>query len=340
MNPRRTRSRIFLAWAGVIVMLVGGILVWWLGGSSEPRHGERTVTAWLEVIADPKSDVLTRDEAERAFIAFGTNALPVLTNRLLMEETVYYRWREKARDWPVSIRDRLPRAFPAAFWRRAAAKQITLLGSDASSAVPFLVQGLADPDRVVRGYCYNVLNRLRTPPEILVPGLITCLRSPDPSIRVFGAGELGFVGTEAKAGVPALIQALGDEDDSVRLNAIVALGRVGPAGRPAAPHLRELLQSPKPEVVLNSASTLTRLDVAEAKSAVPVLAELLKHQDNSIVENALRQLSDLGSHASTAVAQVEPLLHHPAPEIQRIAGGAPRLLPERGGCAGVGGFLG
>lgn len=302
------------------LLSVGGVLWWRSGPADGPVHNGRNVSAWLQIIADPKADVLLRDEAEKAFIELGTNALPVLTNRLFTTETRYSRWRqESGTNWVETIRKRLPEELPAALWRRAAAKQITLLGSDAEQVAPLLAHALPDPDRAVRGYSYNLLNRLRASPEIIVPGLIECLRSPDPGIRVFGAGELGFIGPEAKAGVPALIQALGDEDDSVVLNAIVALGRIGTAAKGAVPQLRELLKSTKPEMQLNSASTLTRLDLNEAERVVPVLAGLLKHQDSSIVETAVRQLSDLGTHAAQASAQVEMLLEHSEGPIQQLA---------------------
>lgn len=117
----------------------------------------------------------------------------------------------------------------------------------------------------------------------------------------------------------ALIIALDDQDESVRLNAIIALGRIGPAALPSIPTLRELLKNPKPEVRLNAATTLTRLDIAEAKFSVPVLAALLKHEDQSMIEVALRQLSDLGVHAAAAVPQVEALLDHPDATLRRLA---------------------
>ncbi|MCD6050680.1 MAG: repeat-containing protein [Verrucomicrobia bacterium] len=312
------RRLINLALMGLLIL--GGFLLWRSGHPKEPIHNQRSVSAWLQVIADPKSDVLLRDEAEQAFIALGTNALPVLTNRLFTTETVYSRWRQDGGEkWPAVIRDRLPSTLPAALWRRAAAKQITLLGGEAKGTAPMLSQALADPDRVVRGYCYNLLNRLGAPAEVVVPGLLRALRSPDPAIRVFGAGELGFIGPEAKAGVSALILALDDLDESVRLNAIVALGRIGPAARAAIPRLRELLKNPKVEIQLNAAGTLTRLDLAEAQFSVPVLASLLKHPDESMIEVALRQLSDLGSHAAVAIPQVEALLEHPTTAIRLLA---------------------
>ncbi|MGV3757097.1 MAG: HEAT repeat domain-containing protein [Verrucomicrobiota bacterium] len=312
------RRLAYLALVGLL--LLGGVLLWRSLRPGELRHQDRTVSEWLRIVADPKSDVLLRDEAESAFISLGTNALPVLTNRLFTTETLYSRWRQEGGEkWPAIIRERLPDALPAALWRRAAAKQLTLLGSDTAPVSPLLAAALADPDRVVRGYCYNLLNRLRAPADVIVPGLLTALRSPDPAIRVFGAGELGFIGPDAKAGVSALIIALDDQDESVRLNAIIALGRIGPAALPSIPTLRELLKNPKPEVRLNAATTLTRLDIAEAKFSVPVLAALLKHEDQSMIEVALRQLSDLGVHAAAAVPQVEALLDHPDATLRRLA---------------------
>lgn len=323
------RRLAYLAVTGLL--LSGGFLLWRQNHPVEPVYERLSVSDWLRLVADPKTDVLLRDDAEQAFITFGTNAIPVLTNRLFTTETRYSRWRhDGAEKWPAVIRDRLPDALPAALWRRAAAKQLSLLGRDARTVMPVLSLALADPDRVVRGYCYNMLNRLRAPAEIIVPGLLTALRSPDPSIRVFGAGELGFIGPEAKDGVPALIIALDDLDDSVRLNAIIALGRIGPAARPSIPRLRELLKNPKAEFQLNAATTLTRLDIEEARYSVPVLAALLQHQDQSMMEVALRQLSDLGVHAAAAVPQVEQLLDHPDASVRRQAEEALNRMDKSG----------
>ena len=284
------------------------------------------------VLADPKSDVLQRDEAETAFVDMGTNALVVLTNQLFAAESYYSRWRHDGGEkLPDIIRNHIPNPLPAVLLRRASAKQLSLLGGDARLAAPYLAAALNDPDRVVRGYCYNMLNRLRAPADIIVPGLLAALRSPDPSIREFGAGELGFIGPDAKAGVPTLVLALDDIDESVRLNAIIALGRIGPAARPSLPRLRELLRSTKPEIRLNSAATLTKLDLQEAKLAVPIFAELLKDQDSSMVEVALRQLSDLGSLASDAIPQVEALLEHEDKNLRRLAEDTLNRIDKRGG---------
>lgn len=321
-----------LAYLALGAVVLGAVWFGWQQRRQvEPIHNGRTVSEWLQLVANPKTDVLLRDEAENAFVDIGTNALPVLTNRLFTTETMYSRWRQgSGENWPAAIRDRLPDPLPSALWRRAAAKQLSQLGGDARPVMPALAAALIDPDRAVRGYCYNMLNRLRAPADILVPGLIAALRSPDPAIRVFGAGELGFIGPEAKAGVPPLIVALDDEDESVRLNAIIALGRIGPAAKPAIPYLRELLKNPKPEVQLNSAATLTRLDLAEAKYAVPVLAGLLKHPDQSMVEVVLRQLSDLGPHAAEAIPQVEVLLEHPEESIRQLAEAALNRMDKGG----------
>lgn len=314
------------------LFLVGGSIFWFTRHADEPIHKQRAVSEWLRILADPKSDVLLRDEAENAFVDLGTNALSTLTNHLFATESAYTRWRHNdGEQWPVIIRDHLPNPLPAVLWRRASAKQLSLLGGDARLIAPYLSAALADPDRVVRGYCYNLLNRLRASPEIVVPGLLVALRSPDPSIREFGAGELGFIGPEAQAGVPALILALDDLDESVRLNAIIALGRIGPAAKPALPRLRELLQNTKPEIRLNSAATLVRLDLAEAKLAVPIFAALLKDQDDSMIEVALRQLSDLGPLAVTAVPQVEPLLEHEDKSLRRLAEEALTRIDKRDG---------
>lgn len=300
-------------------VILGCALLWHWRRSEEAVYHDRRVTEWLQLLADPQTDVLLRDEASNAFADMGTNALPVLTNNLFATDSRYARWRHDGGEkLPAAIRQRLPNPLPAVYLRRAAAKQLSLMG-EIRSSIPAMARALADPDRVVRGYCYNTLNRMRAPADDIVSGLLISIRSPDPSIREFGAGELGFIGPDAKAGVPALIIALDDVDQSVRLNAIVALGRIGPASKTAIPKLHELLHDPKPEVRLNTASTLNRIDLEETKVTVPIFVALLQSSDQSMIEVALRQLSDLGQLAKAAIPQVEALLDSPDASIRAVA---------------------
>jgi HEAT repeat protein len=71
--------------------------------------------------------------------------------------------------------------------------------------------------------------------ETAVPALVETLADPDLEMRVAAAMALENMGPAAAGAVPALINALGDGESRVRQTAVKALGNIGPAAREAVP---------------------------------------------------------------------------------------------------------
>jgi HEAT repeat protein len=71
--------------------------------------------------------------------------------------------------------------------------------------------------------------------ESAVPTLVDTLADPDPEMRNGAAMALENMGPAAAGAVPALIKALSDGDSRVRQTAVKALGNIGPAAREAVP---------------------------------------------------------------------------------------------------------
>src|SRR6185437_11149806 len=76
-----------------------------------------------------------------------------------------------------------------------------------------------------------------------VPALVQKLKAEKPVMRQFAASALGHIGSEEAA--PALVEALQDAEWVVRQQAATALGQIGPAARATseAP-LNRCLQDP------------------------------------------------------------------------------------------------
>jgi HEAT repeat protein len=125
--------------------------------------------------------------------------------------------------------------------RRAAAKELSELGAEASAAVPALTKALSDKDRFVRR---------------------------------FAAEALGAIGPEAKSAVPTLALAINDSTKEVQLAAVEALGKMGPASVKA---LGNAVKDPAkdPAVRTKAAQGLAKIGL-EARGAVPALTSALK----------------------------------------------------------------
>lgn len=80
--------------------------------------------------------------------------------------------------------------------------------------------------------------------DAATPSLIEGLADPNPMVRALAARSLARMGSRAHTAVPALIIALEDEDVGVRRNAARALGQIGPEAREAVPALMRALRDP------------------------------------------------------------------------------------------------
>jgi HEAT repeat protein len=126
--------------------------------------------------------------------------------------------------------------------RRAAAKELGELGTDASPAVPALTKALADKDRYVRR---------------------------------FAAEALGAIGADgAKSAVPQLSLLVNDSSKEVQLAAIEALSKMGAVSTKALANA--VKDTAKDAMVrIKAAQGLAQIG-AEARGAVPALTNILK----------------------------------------------------------------
>ncbi|UCG57227.1 MAG: sulfatase-like hydrolase/transferase [Phycisphaerales bacterium] len=127
-------------------------------------------------------------------------------------------------------------------------------------------------------------------------------REPDkfPLQRIFAAAEL--VG-KGRGKLAQLVELLQDEDGAARYWATVGLTVLGPQAQPASEHLGELLTDPQPNVRFAAAGVLCKLGLC--RDALPVLAQGLTDERETVVLHAAREIQGIGAKACPIVPQIK-----------------------------------
>ncbi len=154
-----------------------------------------------------------------------------------------------------------------------------------------------------------------------VGDLVKQLKDGDNDARRAAAKALGEGGAESKAAVPALIAALKDKDLFVRRFSAQALGEIGSDAHAAVRPLTAALNDPKKEVQIAAARALAKL----GPSGVSTLVAILKDDDKDPMtrRQAISSLSDAGADARSAVPVLTEIVK------ERVAGkGKKKMAPE------------
>jgi HEAT repeat protein len=162
------------------------------------------------------------------------------------------------------------------------------IGPDAKDAVPALTTALANPE--LRLEAIQTLGKIGPAARGALPAIKEALQLEFASRRK----ETGFdyslhlcfkaIASMGSDGVPLLVEVLGNQERQVYITSIAPeLGKLGPVARSAVPRLTQLLKHENVDVRLDVACALWRIDRSEA--VVPVLAELVKepHRPEGII---------------------------------------------------------
>ena len=221
--PARKRLLVLLAITGFCVMVASLIL--WSNSRSLTYQG-KTVKAWLLQLS--AADAKARAEAEAAFQAMGTKAVPELA-RLLRADDARWRkltwahmsWLPRRMRGPVLERVSTLNAY---LMHPAAARALGRLGPGAAAAEPDLVRALQDKVNGTYWEAGRALGRIGKP---AVPDLMQALLDKDTLVRCAAANGLGEAGADAAPAVAALVQMMKRGSENEQQTATRSLGQIG-----------------------------------------------------------------------------------------------------------------
>ena len=250
---RRHRAWLLVGLAILGFCLVVGTLISRSDARSLVYQG-KTVKAWLLQLSTP--DPVARTEAEAAFAALGTNAVPELGRLLRTDDS---RWRKLTWSHACSLPRRmrglvLQRVKPpnAYLIHPAAARALARLGPSAAAAEPDLVRALQDK---VNGTYWEAGGSLGHLGKLALPDLTHALQDGDTLVRSAAAYGLGEAGTDAASAVPALIKMLRRGTANEQQIAAQSLAKIG---APAVAPLIDVLAHEGGTVAEAAASALLR----------------------------------------------------------------------------------
>src|SRR2546422_188730 len=262
--------------AAIFVFMV----LWVRRNSSEPSYKGRPINYWFReyCLAWPNASGAPEPitDAIRA-MGLGSDAVPYLVRELLSTNQ-----DSGIRKWYVRLADSLPLTFK-------------LLGSEAASAVPDLIEALNDPR--IQWNAVAALGNAGSDGKSALPALNRLLdtgsnrdrlniaaaiykidptqsaafaiiidalkQKNDPKLRRDAAWTLRAMGPVARDAVSDLVEAVKDQNLEVWRTALDALKKIATDNRAAIPALLEKLNSPQAGDRINAAAWLVRIDPNE-----------------------------------------------------------------------------
>ncbi len=320
--PLKKRLLVFLAVIAFCAYV--GILVS-SRNSRVPVYGGKTVKSWLLQFSAP--DPKARDEAEAAFKALGTNAVPELTRLVRADDPP---WRKLI--WAHT--DRLPRRARALILRRVgpinawvirpmAAQALAKLGPAAAPAVSALSQMLRQGSSP-----FEQQVAAQSLAQIGVPALA--------ALADVMAHEKGVAGNAAalallwhyrwpRPGRAAGEDLPGDPTAPARQQAIETLGASGRADELVVNVLARAAVDPAPGVRLAALKALAQAN-CNPKAALPQLISCSNDESPVIREWSARSLGKIGPPAERAIPALTELAQDKEASVRVVAQAALETL--------------
>jgi HEAT repeat protein len=200
-----------------------------------------------------------------------------------------------------------------------AAEALGRIGPVAKAAEPVLLKALKSEDLTYRVKAATALWKISRY-EAALPALLGVLRTGKGDAAYQAAMALLEFGPEARSALPDLIAALRSSDPDVRRAAVKVIGALGPGAAPplaraikndqavdrraAADALGLLLGEVREKVFYNPATSeeqFREVEYALRRDVVPVLGELLNHDDPEVRMSAGRALARMGPSTAPAL---------------------------------------
>jgi hypothetical protein len=260
----------------LVVVLIG---VGWLffAHNAEPRYEGKPVSYWLkEYCASGEQrtyDPIRQDEARKALLHLGTNAVPYL-----LQQAFNTNQDSSARTNLIRFIDSLPRS-----WGMPAAISLEEMRNEAQ----------------------NTLIGIKPPAGLVLPFLETqfqCTNSTQNYQHRTAIYLLGGIGEGAEQAVPLLAQALKEQDTISQSLAVGALNRIGPKAGAAVPTLRErFVRETRWVRRCAFAGVLCRIDAGQTDALNFLIDDLNGSHQSNERQYAVSELGWIGPNAKAAV---------------------------------------
>ncbi len=262
----------------------------WIKG--EPFYHDRSATAWNRDLSAGDSPAAA--SAFESLVAGQAESVPMCIWILNNSQQSEARWR--------------------------AADALRLIGKPARPSTAALVQGIADPNQLVRGVCIRAVGELAPEAEEAIPELIAVLPDID-AIRT-----LSRFGPVAAPAVPRLIELLAQTDPTVKWQAARTLGKIREPALLAVPELAKLtVADPDSQVREHAAEALGDIGPL-ARAGIPALVTALQDSVPRVRRDAVRALGQMGVVARDALPAVAALSNDPDADVSAAAQRAIRLI--------------
>ncbi len=239
-----------LALATFVLLMAAGALYLSASHTSQPVYQGKELSSWLEAY-DPylrwKVTPAQKQEADAAVSHIGTNSIPTLLRMLRARD---WRWSARFLEWLSKVRIfKIKRSLPAENLQFAAANAFSVLGTEASNAVPKLIeiykQNISESSRY-----YTVLSLWAIGPaaNAAVPTLVESMPGSKPEIRSAIVSEFARIHANPELVVPALIKNLNDPQPLNRQDTVRLLGSFGTNAKQATSDLNKLRNDPSDTV--------------------------------------------------------------------------------------------
>jgi HEAT repeat protein len=139
-------------------------------------------------------------------------------------------------------------------------------GTNASAAVPLLLESLQDTNQVIQAHALIALGMIRTDPQACVPAVLPFMSHPSVALRQKAIFTLLCFKTDAQSASNQIVGALSDTDPWMRSQALEAIKDVlpPPAQRNALAWAEALLNDPVPYVRQAAKKLLPKIRAASS----------------------------------------------------------------------------
>lgn len=234
----------------------------------EPTVDGRKLSQWADQYGTNKwgtGNSQGVSEAESAIRKLGAEAVPVFLEWLRTEDSVLKTGLRKV--VPAQWHARLGSLVQdkGGNWRRRGAHGLSASGTNASTAVPKLIELAREhPDEDGRYIAVFAIRTLGPTAEPAIPFLVQCLTNSSWMIRDDAALGLGYLQLRPELAIPALTEHLDRAARSTPLfelqDTIQSLGRFQTNAVVAVPKLTQFLDHGDPEVRRNATNALRLIE--------------------------------------------------------------------------------